>query len=75
MSVTTIYKIALVIVLLLVIFELGRALYFMMTGHDRSGDRMVWALTRRVAFAVLLIALIVIGIVTGILQPHGIYVR
>lgn len=75
MSFTTLYKIALVIVLLVVIFELGRALYFMMT--DRNGDsgRAVWALTRRVAFAILLIVLIVVGIATGILHPHGVVVR
>jgi hypothetical protein len=32
-------------------------------------------LTRRVIFSVLLFALIVIGIVTGVLHPHGVYVR
>jgi hypothetical protein len=32
-------------------------------------------LTRRVAFSVLLVVLIVIGIWTGVLHPHGIYVR
>ena len=74
MSFTAVYKVVLVIVFLVVIFELGQALYFMMT--DRPGSsRTVWALTRRVAFSVLLIVLIVIGIVTGVLHPHGVYVR
>lgn len=74
MSFTTIYKVILVIVFLVVIFELGQALYFMMT--DRTGsNRTVWALTRRVALSLLLFALIVIGIVTGVLHPHGVYVR
>jgi hypothetical protein len=74
MSSTTLYKVVLVIVFLAVIFELGQALYFMMT--DRTGsNRTVWALTRRVALSILLIVLIVIGIVTGILHPHGVYVR
>ena len=74
MSFAAIYKVVLVIVFLVVLFELGQALYFMMT--DQSGsNRTVWALTRRVAFSALLIVLIVIGIVTGILHPHGIYVR
>lgn len=74
MSVATLYKAALVIVFLVVIFELGQALYFMMT--DRTGsNRTVWALTRRVAFSILLIVLIVIGIATGLLHPHGVYVR
>lgn len=74
MSFASIYKIVLVIVFLVVIFELGQALYFMM--HDREDrGRTVWALTRRVAFSILLIVLIVIGIWTGILHPHGVYVR
>ncbi|HJR10942.1 MAG TPA: twin transmembrane helix small protein [Rhodanobacteraceae bacterium] len=74
MSFTTVYKAVLVIMFLVVIFELGQALYFMMT--DRPGsNRTVWALTRRVAFSVLLIVLIVIGIATGVLHPHGVYVR
>jgi TRAP-type C4-dicarboxylate transport system permease large subunit len=74
MSFATVYKIVLVFVFLVVIFELGQALYFMMT--DRTGSsRTVWALTRRVAFSILLIVLIVIGIYTGVLHPHGIYVR
>lgn len=74
MSFSAVYKIILVIVFLVVIFELGQALYFMMT--DRSGsNRTVWALTRRVAFSALLILLIVIGIVTGLLHPHGVVVR
>ncbi len=74
MSFTTVYKIVLVIVFLVVIFELGQALYFMMT--DRTGSsRTVWALTRRVAFSILLVVLIIVGIATGVLHPHGIYVR
>ncbi|HEU0277618.1 MAG TPA: twin transmembrane helix small protein [Rhodanobacteraceae bacterium] len=74
MSFASLYKAVLVIVFLIVIFELGQALYFMMT--DRSGsNRTVWALTRRVIFSVVLFLLIVIGIVTGVLHPHGVYVR
>ena len=74
MSFAAIYKVVLVIVFLVVLFELGQALYFMMT--DQSGsNRTVWALTRRVAFSALLIVLIVIGIATGLLHLHGVYVR
>ena len=74
MSFAALYKIVLVIVFLAVIFELGRALFFMMTDRN-GGNRTVWALTRRVAFSALLILLIVIGIVTGVLHPHGVLVR
>ncbi|HJP97941.1 MAG TPA: twin transmembrane helix small protein [Rhodanobacteraceae bacterium] len=74
MSFAAAYKIVLVIVFLVVIFELGQALYFMMT--DRSGSsRTAWALTRRVLFSALLIVLIIVGIATGVLHPHGVYTR
>lgn len=74
MSFATVYKAVLIVVFLVVIFELGRALFFMMTDRDDDG-RTVWALTRRVIFAALLIVLIIIGIKTGILHPHGLSVR
>lgn len=74
MSFAAVYKAVLVIVFLVVIFELGQALYFMMT--DRSGSkRAVRALARRVALSILLVALIVIGIMTGVLHPHGLYMH
>lgn len=76
MPVTAIYKIVLVVVLLAVMFELGQALFFMVrVRNSRSSSKTVWALTRRVALSALLIILIVIGIATGILHPHGVYVR
>lgn len=75
MSFATAYKIVLVIVFLVVIFELGQALYFMMTEKTGGSGRTVWALTRRVIFSVLLIVLIVIGLATGVLHMHGITVR
>lgn len=74
MSFATLYKAVLIIVFLAVIFELGRALFFMMT--DRTGsNHTVKALTWRVILSVVLVVLIVIGIATGVLHPHGITVR
>ncbi|MEO7050932.1 MAG: twin transmembrane helix small protein [Rhodanobacter sp.] len=66
----TIYKIALVVMLLVVIFNLGQALYFMMTDQD-DDRRTVWALTRRIGLSLVLIAMIIFGIWMGWLQPHG----
>lgn len=67
----TIYKAALVVMLFVVIFNLGQALYFMM--HDKGkSNRSVWALTRRVALSIILIIMVVIGIWMGWLQPHNI---
>ncbi len=66
-----IYKIALVVVLLVVIFSLGQALYFMMT--DKGDDRRtVWALTRRIGLSLLLIGMVALGIWMGWLHPHGV---
>ncbi len=67
----TIYKVALVVMLFVVIFNLGQALYFMLTDKGRS-TRTVWALTRRIGLSIVLIGLVVLGIWMGWLQPHGI---
>jgi hypothetical protein len=69
--VETIYKYALVILLLVVLFNLGQALYFMMTDKEGS-KRTVWALTRRIGLSVLLILMVVFGIWMGWLHPHGV---
>lgn len=67
----TIYKIALVVVLLVVIFSLGQALYFMMTDKD-DDKRTVWALTRRIGLSIVLIGMVAFGIWMGWLQPHDV---
>ena len=67
----TVYKVALVVVLLVVIFSLGQALYFMMTDKD-DDRRTVWALTRRIGLSLVLIAMIALGIWMGWLHPHGV---
>jgi TRAP-type C4-dicarboxylate transport system permease large subunit len=66
-----IYKTALVIVLMVVIFSLGQALYFMMTDKDND-KRTVWALTRRIGLSLLLIAMVAFGIWMGWLHPHDV---
>lgn len=69
--VETIYKIALVVVLLVVIFSLGQALYFMMTDKD-DDRRTVWALTRRIGLSLVFIAMVAFGIWMGWLHPHDV---
>ncbi len=68
--VETIYKYALVILLLVVLFNLGQALFFMMTDKGQS-KRTVWALTRRIGLSLLLIAMVALGIFMGWLHPMG----
>lgn len=67
----TVYKIALVVVLLVVIFSLGQALYFMMVDKD-DDRRTVWALTRRIGLSLLFIAMVAFGIWMGWLHPHDV---
>ena len=64
---------ALVIVafLLLIIYNLAASLYYMIVDKG-SGQRMVNALTRRIALSVALIMLVLLGIATGVVQPHGV---
>jgi len=63
--------IVILILLAAIIFNLGAGLYFMMTDKGQT-DRTVKALTRRIGLSVLLIILVIIGILTGIIKPHGI---
>lgn len=64
-------KIIIIVFLVAIVWNLGAGLYYMMT--DKGGsDRTVKALTRRIGLSVLLIVLVIIGIATGVIQPHGI---
>ena len=67
----TVYKYVLVGLLLVVIFNLGQALYFMMTDKD-DDRRTVWALTRRIGLSLLFIGMVGLGIWMGWLHPHDI---
>ena len=57
--------------LLLIIYNLGAGLYYMIVDKGHT-DRTVDALTRRIALSVVLILLVCAGIFTGFIQPHGI---
>lgn len=57
--------------LLVIVWNLGSALYYLMVDRGES-KRTVNALTRRIALSIGLILLVVIGIWTGFIQPHGV---
>lgn len=69
--VAIIYKIALVIMFFVVLFNLGQALYYMTTDKGKS-KRTTWALTRRIGLSLVLIFLVIIFIALGLIHPHGI---
>ena len=64
---TTLVVIAFLVVIL---YNLGAGLYYMMIDKGQT-DRTVKALTWRIGLSVLLILLVIAGIATGIIQPHG----
>ena len=68
MSLTTI---VIIILLAAIVYNLGAGLYFMMTDRGQT-DRTVKALTRRIGLSVLLIILVIVGILAGVIKPHGI---
>ena len=67
MSLTTLFILAFLIV---IVYNLGAGLYYMMIDKGQT-DRTVKSLTWRIGLSVLLIVLVMIGIATGIIQPHG----
>ena len=58
---SAIFKVIVVVLLLVVIFSLGQALYYMMTDKGTT-DRTVKALTRRIGLSVGLILLVLLAI-------------
>jgi hypothetical protein len=60
-------------VFLAVLYNLGAAMYFMVTNQSAEG-RTVRSLTWRIGLSLALIALVVLGIATGQIEPHGIRV-
>ncbi len=63
-------KIAIVVILVLIIASLGSGLFFLSRDTDQ-GTRMVKSLTIRIVLSIVLFLLVVIGGLTGTLQPHG----
>lgn len=58
-------------VLILIVWNLGQGLYYMLTDRGQS-KRTVNALTRRIALSVALILFIILAIYMGWITPHGI---
>lgn len=54
-----------------IVYNLGAGLYYMLVDKGTS-KRTINALTRRIGFSIALIALVIAGIATGVVQPHGV---
>jgi succinate dehydrogenase/fumarate reductase cytochrome b subunit len=57
--------------LLYIVYSLAMGCYYMLTDQGKTGAT-VKALTKRIGVSIALIVLIMIGIATGVIQPHGI---
>ncbi len=64
-------KTFIVLVLLAIIGSLASGLIFLVKDNGQS-ERTVKALTFRIVLSVSLFALLMLGIFTGIIEPHGI---
>ena len=64
-------KLLIIAFLILILWNLGAGLYYMMVDKGRT-DRTVKSLTWRIGLSVALILLVVAGIFTGVIKPHGI---
>ena len=57
--------------LIAIVWNLGAGLYYMMSDKGES-KRTVNALTKRIVLSVVLILLVVLGIYSGWIKPHGV---
>jgi hypothetical protein len=67
-----IFKLPILLLLGFIVFSLGEGMYFL-AKDDGAVDRtrVVKALTVRIALSLALFALLIVGYLTGLIQPHG----
>ena len=65
-----IFKLLIVILLFIVIFSLGQALFYLIKDEGKS-DRMVKALSWRIGLSVFIFLLLLIGQAVGLIHSHG----
>lgn len=65
------FKIIMVSILLFIIFSLGVA-FVAFVKKDKDSDKMLKALTFRIALSIGLIIVMMIGAQFGLISPHGI---
>ena len=64
-------KLLIIAFLILILWNLGAGLYYMMVDKGKT-DRTVISLTWRIGLSVALILLVVAGIASGVIKPHGV---
>lgn len=74
MELTVIFKIVLVLLLLFIIFNLGRALFLMVKGSDPTTAEqkpMSHFLGRRVLLSALIVVALIIALASGFIDPNS----
>lgn len=64
-------KTLIILFLVLILYNLGASLYYMIVDKGKT-KRSVNALTWRVGLSAALILLVIIGIWSGLITPHGV---
>ena len=64
-------KIIVVLLILCILAALGSALYQLMQRREGASDKLVKALTVRVALSVFLFLLLILSHKVGLIHPHG----
>lgn len=64
------FKLIIISILLFIIFSLGVAL-FAFVSKDRNSDKMIKALTFRIALSIGLLILMMVGAQFDLISPHG----
>ena len=64
-------KLLIIGVLIVILYNLGAGLYYMMVDKGKT-NRTVKSLSWRIGLSVGLIVLVILGIYTGVIKPHGI---
>ena len=64
-------KLLIIGVLIVILYNLGAGLYYMMVDKGKT-DRTVKSLSWRIGLSIGLILLVILGIYTGVIKPHGI---
>jgi hypothetical protein len=71
LQVNVMEKLLIIAFIILIIWNLGAGLYYMMVDKGKT-NRTVKSLSWRIGLSVLLILLVIAGIFTGVIKPHGI---
>ena len=68
---TMLQKLIIIAFLIVILYNLGAGLYYMIVDKGTT-KRTVNSLTWRIGLSVALILLVILGIWTGVLEPHGV---